>query len=101
MPSDVRHEARAAGARWGWLSRQAGGPDRRPGRSVLAAASFTAAPIAPGLGLGAADAEPQRNPPTLAFSDYNPLFQVCLQPHAHGAGDADADDVVLLWRIED
>jgi FkbH-like protein len=26
---------------------------------------------------------------------------VCLQPDAHGAGDADADDVVLLWRMED
>ncbi|MDQ2729299.1 MAG: HAD-IIIC family phosphatase, partial [Actinomycetota bacterium] len=37
--------------------------------------------------------------PSITFADYNQVFQVCLQPAAHGADRA--DEVVILWRIED
>jgi FkbH-like protein len=98
-PADARHEARAALSRWRELTRAEADPDRAPGRSVVVAASFTANPIGPSLGVRLAAAEPSRNPPAISFSDYNQLFQVCLQPDAYGA--TDPDDVIVLWRIED
>ncbi len=99
-PVDARHAARAAVARWRSLS---GAHDtaKPPGRSLLVAASFTANPIGPTLGLALAEAEPARNPATLRFADYNQIFQICLQPDAHGADDEGADEVVVMWRIED
>ena len=97
---DARHAARAAVARWRSLS---GAHDtaKPPGRSLLVAASFTANPIGPTLGLALTEAEPARNPATLRFADYNQIFQICLQPHAHSADDEAADEVVVMWRIED
>lgn len=98
-PTDARHEARTAVSRWREFSRAPTDPGRRDRRSLLVASSFTANPIEPGLGTALAALEPARNAPTIAFSDYNQIFQVCLQPDESGASDA--DDVVVLWRIED
>ncbi len=86
--------ARAMITRWRELTQQA---DPITGRRVFVAASFTAQPIAPGLGLAVAEASGAT--PTIEFADYNQIFQVCLQPESFGA--ATADDVVVLWRIED
>jgi hypothetical protein len=99
-PADDRHAARAAVARWRTLSSQ---PDvaKPAGRRVLIAASYTANPMAPALGVTLADTEPGRNPPSLRFADHNQIFQLCLQPDAHGADDSASDDVLVLWRIED
>jgi len=64
---------------------------------VLVVASYTANPIEPGLGVTLAEAD--THTPTIGFADYNQLFQVCLQPAAHGADEA--DEIIVLWRIED
>ena len=101
QPGDARHAARTAVAEWRTVSRADADPARQRGRTVLVAASFTANPIEPALGLGLAAAEADRNPPQITFSDYNQIFQVCLRPGQHGASDEATDDVVLLWRIED
>jgi hypothetical protein len=86
-------DARAAITRWREINR-----DRTPDRpTILVAASFTAQPIGPRLGVEYVSATDRV--PAIRFADYNQLFQVCLDPSAHGA--ADADEVVLLWRIED
>lgn len=95
--ADARHDARAAVIRWRELTR--GIADAPPGRHVIVAASFTAQPIAPGLGVGLRDAAPGGRVPRIEFADYNQLFQVCLDPVASGA--AEADELVVLWRIED
>jgi FkbH-like protein len=98
-PTDDRHAARAAVSRWRQIVRSDPDPSVAAGRSLLIAPSFTANPIEPGLGVALAELEVGRNPPTITFADYNQIFQVCLQPEASGA--AAADDVVVLWRIED
>jgi FkbH-like protein len=64
---------------------------------LLVVASFTAQPIEAGLGVGH-----HGNTGVVAhvsFADHNQLFQVCLDPAAHGA--TDTAEVVVLWRIED
>jgi FkbH-like protein len=93
----VRGAAGEAIARWRALQR-ATDPTVSPGRRILVAASFTAAPLGPALGVGVADLDDGR-PPTIDLADYNQLFQVCLQPDQHGA--LGADEVIVLWRIED
>ncbi len=85
--------ARATIARWRALTAEA--PDRAP--RVLVVSSFTSQPIAPALGATLHDATGQTA--MIGFADYNQLFQVCLEPELHGASDA--DEVVLIWRIED
>lgn len=92
-PEALRQAARASVARWRELTRSHG----EPGRRVLVAASCTVNHIAPSLGTALADREP--GVPEVTFADHNQLFQLCLMPEAYGV-DA-ADDVVLLWRIED
>jgi FkbH-like protein len=102
LPTDhdgLRHAARAAVAEWRDLTRTGVAPGTAPGRRVLVAASFTANHIAPGLGTALHAHEPRRGVPTITFADYNQLFQLCLMPEAYGVHEA--DDVVLLWRIED
>lgn len=83
--------------RWRQLSGAPTSEGGEPGPSVLVVASFTAQPIAPSLGVGLTDAIGRV--PMIGFADYNQIFQVCLDPAAHGA--ADADEIVVLWRIED
>ncbi len=83
--------------RWRQLSGAPTPDGVEPGPAVLVVASFTAQPIAPSLGVGLTDA--LARVPTITFADYNQIFQVCLAPIAHGAGDA--DEIVVLWRIED
>ena len=95
----LRHAARAAVADWRDLTRAEAVPGATPGRRVLVAASFTANHIAPGLGTALRAHEPRRDAPTISFADYNQLFQLCLMPDVYGVHEA--DDVVLLWRIED
>lgn len=95
----LRHAARGAVAEWRDVTRADPQPGAAPGRRVLVAASFTANHIAPGLGTALRVHEPHRDAPTIAFADYNQLFQLCLMPEAYGVHEA--DDVVLLWRIED
>lgn len=86
-------DARAAITGWREINH-----DRMPdGPSVLIAASFTAQPIGPRLGVDYFAATGRVA--AIRFADYNQLFQVCLDPEAHGA--ADADEIVLAWRIED
>ena len=85
--------ARATIARWRALTAEA--PDGAP--RVLVVSSFTSQPIAPALGVALHDATEQVA--AIDFADYNQLFQVCLDPELHGASDA--DEVVLIWRIED
>jgi FkbH-like protein len=99
-PAAARHAARVAVARWRAIA-EGRHPERAAGRTLLIAASFTANPIGPSLGVALDEGEPGRNPATIRFADYNQIFQICLQPDAHGAGDTGADEVVLLWRIED
>jgi FkbH-like protein len=83
--------------RWRTLSRALSDGTLPAGPDVLVVASFTAQPIAPALGVGLADAIGAV--PGIRFADYNQLFQVCLDPAAHDADDA--DEIVVLWRIED
>jgi FkbH-like protein len=86
-------DGRAAITRWREINR-----DRTPdGPTILVAASFTAQPIGPRLGVDFFAATDRV--PAIRFADYNQLFQVCLDPSAHGA--ADAGEIVLVWRIED
>ena len=102
FPTDhdgLRHAARAAVAEWRDLTRTEAARGIAPGRRVLVAASFTANHLAPGLGTALHAHEPNRGVPTIAFADYNQLFQLCLMPEAYGVHEV--DDVVLLWRIED
>jgi hypothetical protein len=84
---------RAVTTRWRDLSKQFDGM----GRTVLVVSSFTSQPIGPGIGIGLAEAEGR--PPSIAFADYNQLFQVCLQPDRHVPDGV--DDVIVIWRIED
>ena len=77
-----------------WRELSAG---ERLGRRILISSSFTSQPIASGLGISVFDGEGLV--PTIEFADYNQLFQVCLEPVRHGVSTA--DDVVLIWRIED
>ncbi len=64
---------------------------------LVVVASYTAQPIAEHLGVRLHGAT--GDVADIAFADYNQIFQVCLDPAAHGA--ASADEVVVLWRIED
>ena len=64
---------------------------------ILIASSFTAQPIAPGL--GTALHEFSGNVASIDFLDYNQLFQLCLDPTSHAAGTY--DEIVILWRLED
>ena len=84
---------RATIARWRALLESA--PARAP--RVLVASSFTSQPMAPALGVALHEAT--GDVAAIDFADYNQLFQICLDPHLHGA--ADADEIVLIWRIED
>jgi FkbH-like protein len=77
-----------------WRELRAAGHD---GRRVLLVASFTANPIEPALGVALAEADGRA--PRVVHANYNQLFQVCLDPAAHGA--TDTDEIVFLWRIED
>lgn len=86
--------ARATRRRWSELTAADG---EEPGAAVLVVASFTAQPVEPALGVGH-HANTGRVP-RITFADYNQVFQACLQPGAHGADRA--DEVVILWRIED
>jgi FkbH-like protein len=94
QPDDLREQHRDARRRWAQL--QASG-DAPSGARVLVAASFTAKPIEAGLGVALLDDTGLA--PLVTFADHNQLFQVCLHPAQHGAHDA--DEIVLLWRIED
>jgi FkbH-like protein len=69
----------------------------RTGPDVLVVSSFTAQPLAPSIGVGIADLLDRT--PAIRFADYNQIFQVCLDPASHGADDA--DEIVVIWRIED
>ncbi len=92
--SESRSQARALVARWRELVAVPTHPDAR---QVLIVASHTANPLEVPIGIGLTDCDGMS--PSVSFADYNQLFQVCLDPGAHGADRA--DDIVLLWRIED
>jgi FkbH-like protein len=92
MRQDGQHNVRGRITRWRELS-----SSDHVGRRILIASSFTSQPIEPGLGVAIFDGE--NKVPIIEFADYNQLFQVCLEPDQHRV-DA-ADDVVLIWRIED
>jgi FkbH-like protein len=94
MASPVPSASRALVARWRELVATPTHPDAR---KVLIVASHTANPLEVPTGIGLADAD--GTTPSVAFADYNQLFQVCLTPAAHGADGA--DDIVVLWRVED
>lgn len=86
-------DARATLTTWRTLLRDTD----QPSPMLLVVASYTAQPLAEHIGVrlnettGAVAA--------LSFADYNQVFQVCLDPAAHGA--VDADEIVVLWRLED
>ena len=86
-------DVRATVVEWRALAREAA--ERSP--SMLVVASYTANPLEPHLGvaLHAATGDVAE----ITFGDYNQVFQICLDPGAHGADRA--DDIVVLWRIED
>lgn len=63
----------------------------------MIAASFTANPIDPGLGLSLLDQT--GSTARIVHHDYNQIFQLCLAPADHGADEF--DEVVVIWRIED
>ncbi|HUF99488.1 MAG TPA: HAD-IIIC family phosphatase [Ilumatobacter sp.] len=90
----ARTAARAQIARWRELNAAPAAPQ---GRAVLIVASYTANPLEAAVGVGLANADPHT--PVVSFADYNQVFQVCLDPAHHGADRA--DDIVVLWRIED
>ena len=93
-PDVLRGRNRESRRRWAQEAARHVGP---PVPRILVASSFTAQPIEAGLGIAHLDR--LGLPPSIAFADYNQLFQVCLDPVAHGADQA--DEIVLLWRIED
>ncbi|MET0910774.1 MAG: hypothetical protein ABWZ99_15005, partial [Ilumatobacteraceae bacterium] len=62
----------------------------------MIAASYTAHRSEPGLGVALLEAGFR---PSITVAEANQLFQLCLDPEGFGA--ADADDIVILWRIED
>ena len=99
-PDVLRGRSRESRRRWAQVQ---AGPPRTPAAGdppstrYLVAASFTAHPIEAGLAIAHLDATGVA--PSVTFADYNQLFQVCLHPGDHGASDA--DEIVLLWRIED
>ncbi len=66
-------------------------------RSVVVAASWTARPLE--LPIRDTLQEAAGSPVAVRFTDANQLFQICLQPDLHDLGAA--DDVVVLWRLED
>ena len=92
--SQSRSQSRSLVARWRELVAATATPNAR---NVLIVASHTAYPLEVPIGTGLTDHDGTR--PSVSFADYNQLFQVCLDPGAHGADRA--DDIVLLWRIED
>jgi FkbH-like protein len=94
MADRVPSQSRALVARWRELAAE---PAQPGARKVLVVASHTANPLEVPIGIGLTDAD--GTTPSVVFADYNQLFQVCLDPAAHGADTA--DDIVVLWRIED
>ncbi len=64
---------------------------------ILVASSFTAQPIAPGL--GTAWHRSSGRVATIEFLDYNQLFQLCLDPGRYAAETF--DEIVIMWRLED
>ena len=90
-------EIAATVRRWRELDAAPAPEPQDRGPAVLVVASFTAHPLAPSLGVGIADALGRT--PTIRFADYNQVFQVCFDPSSHGADDA--DEIAVLWRIED
>lgn len=88
---DVRADIR----RWRDVTRATGDDPGR--RTVLIAASCTANPIEPALGVALLHHD--ELPARVTHADYNQLFQLCLEPAAHGADQV--SDVVVVWRIED
>lgn len=83
--------------RWRELSSAPAPADEGTGPVVLVVASFTAQPLAPSIGVGVVEALGRT--PTIRFADYNQVFQVCFDPVSHGADEA--DEIVVVWRIED
>ncbi len=86
-------------AEWLKLTRNADAVAKRFGREhLLIAATFTADPLAPYLGMQLVD-EPTR-PPVIAIAPYNQILQLC-----HGGAEAftsqTPDAIVILWRLED
>ena len=94
QPDDLREQHRDARRRWSQVQTS---DDPPSGTRILVAASFTAKPIEVGLGVAMLDHAGVA--PRITFADHNQLFQVCLHPAEHGAHEA--DEIVLLWRIED
>ncbi|MEO6654425.1 MAG: HAD-IIIC family phosphatase [Ilumatobacteraceae bacterium] len=86
-------DARATLTRWRTILRDTDQPSPR----LLVVASYTAQPITEHLGVRLS--ETTGDVVDLSFADYNQVFQVCLDPVAHGVGDA--DEIVILWRLED
>jgi FkbH-like protein len=69
--------------------------DQRPDVRIGVAASFTAQPLEPFLGVPLLEAGVV---PDIHFAEYNQIYQVCFDP----AGTVGAvDRLVILWRIED
>jgi FkbH-like protein len=64
--------------------------------TTLLAASFTAHPIVPALGVALADAGHRHH---VELGEANQLFQLALQPESFGLQPR--DQLVVLWRIED
>ena len=64
---------------------------------ILIAASFTAEPVAPGLGTTLHGSS--GTVASIEFLDYNQLFQLCLDPGRFAAEEF--DEIVIMWRLED
>jgi FkbH-like protein len=85
-------QALAARRRWSDHQREA---DSGADLAVGVAASFTAQPLEPFVGVPLLDAGVAA---TFHFAEYNQIHQVCYDP---GAALGKLDVLVILWRIED
>ncbi|HEY1879861.1 MAG TPA: HAD-IIIC family phosphatase [Caulobacteraceae bacterium] len=82
-------------AEWLKLTRNVGAEGE--GREhVLVAATFTAEPLAPYLGMQLVDG--RALPPLISIAPYNQILQLC---HDGGDSFASTDAVIVLWRLED
>ena len=83
---------------WLQLNRNAAADGSTATPKVLVAATFTADPVAPYLGMLLTGDAPQ--PASVSIAPYNQIIQIC-QSWNDDAEDGPPDAVVILWRIED